>query len=106
MYRNVEELLLERVMKVEGDLCHFTAPHFQAQHSPNLENLNMSIILVGHFQIANSNPETLKNTPDIEVFVSTSGRFRSFRCLTSKSIGFRQKQANTTPRNPVFSSRF
>lgn len=72
---------------------HSTA--FQAQHSPNLENLNMSIILVGHFQIANSNPQTLKNTPDIEVFVSTSGRFRSFRCLTSKSIGFRQKQANT-----------
>ena len=93
------------ISRVSVFFCHVTAWHYQVWPSPNLENLNLSASrlsgfadmcqmfaefvvglrviscdFMGRFQIAHNNPQTPKNTMDIQT-VFQIRNCRSFRSV-------------------------
>ena len=100
---------------VSGVSYHLTVRHCQVGPSPNPENLKMLALrhlgICGYLRefcenvrfqrfqwqlsLCSTQPSDLEKHPGHPIAFPKTRSFRSFRCLTSKSIVFREKQVNT-----------
>ena len=105
LLERIKSFRFSMISRVSVFFCHVTAWHYQVWPSPNLENLNLSASrlsgfadmcqmfaefvvglrviscdFMGRFQIAHNNPQTPKNTMDIQT-VFQIRNCRSFRSV-------------------------